>query len=268
MQDHFQFFLPQSNGLKSLVSNFFYIRSSEEAYLREQIVLPYPQLTLGFFLKSPFEVKKKANERVYVYHTVFSMIRGDKVSIHPLSDEIEIIGVNLKPFALRAFTQAYAYTFEWHVGPRRIFKEDLAALYQELLEKDDLQEKLIMLEQFLLNSIIGMPEPLLVHALDIIHTARVMPSVQELAVLLKVNDRTVRNHFQQEIGICPSEYLQLVRVHAALNDLRNSSKEQADIFFDNNYFDQAHFIHAFKRVADMSPRKFQKKIAAFQYLQF
>jgi hypothetical protein len=71
MRDHFQFFTPTSAGLRSLVSNFFYIRSSDPAFLQEQMVLPYPQLTLGFFLKSPFEVSKSKQDQTVVqnYHT-------------------------------------------------------------------------------------------------------------------------------------------------------------------------------------------------------
>jgi AraC-like DNA-binding protein len=270
MRDHFQFFTPTSAGLRSLVSNFFYIRSSDPAFLQEQMVLPYPQLTLGFFLKSPFEVSKSKQDQTVVQNYVFSRISRDKVTILPLSDEVEIIGANLKPFALRAFTDRRADQMYWHEDPRLIFNQDTERLFQYLKASHGLQEKVARLEDYLAKSILALPDPVMVKAVELIHqkSSESAMSVKNMAKILSISDRTLRNHFRKEIGISPVEYLRLVRVHAAVNDMKTPEKEQADIYFDNNYFDQAHFIHDFRRIADISPKKFQKKMAAFRYLQF
>ena len=71
MQDNFQFFQPGAQGLRSLISKFFYIRSSSPDFLQEQMVLPYPQLTLGFFLKSHFAVSKSKLDQTLVQKYVF-----------------------------------------------------------------------------------------------------------------------------------------------------------------------------------------------------
>jgi len=270
MQDHFQFYTPTSAGIRSLVSNFFYIRSSDPSFLREQMVLPYPQLTLGFFLKSPFQVKKGNGEQTIVRKYVFSRLSKDKVTIRPLSDEIEILGVNLKPFALRTFTHLRADQLEWHEDPQRLFQKNVDQLYQEILLPGAIQERVNLLEDFLTKSVVNLPDPVTVRALEIIHQNIFGDalSVKKLAEALNISDRSLRNHFSKEIGLSPVDYLQLVRLHSAVNDMKGPLKKQADIYFDNNFFDQAHFIHAFKRIAEISPKKFQKQIAAFRYLQF
>jgi AraC-like DNA-binding protein len=270
MQDSFQFFSPSSVGLRSLVTNLFYIRSSDPAYLQEQMVLPYPQLTLGFFLKSHFEVSKSRQDQTLVQKYVFSRISKDKVMIRPLTDEIEIIGANLKPFALRAFTARRADQLDWYEDPKVIFQQDADEILKQLKAPIELEKKVELLEQFITRSIINLPDSLMVKAFEIIHqpSAADTNSVGSLAESLKINDRTLRNHFKKEIGISPVAYLQLLRVHQAVHDMKKPLKNQADIYFDNNYFDQAHFIHEFKKIADMSPARFQKQIEAFRYLQF
>ncbi len=270
MQDGFQFFQPKQEVLNSLISNFFYIRSSDPAFLQEQMVLPYPQLTLGFFLKSPFEVKKSQQDQTIVQKYVFSRISKDKVTIRPLSDEVEIIGANLKPFALRAFTERRADELDWYEDPNAIFQQDAEELHHQLKASLALGEKVKLLEQFITKSIINLPDPLMVKALEMIHqnSEANAISVGKLAKSLKISDRTLRNHFKREIGISPVEYLQLLRLHTAVHDMKKPQKNQADIYFDNNYFDQAHFIHEFKKITDMSPGKFQKHMDAFRYLQF
>ena len=270
MHDHFQFFTPTSAGLHSLVSNFFYILSRDPSFLQEQMILPYPQLTLGFFLKSRFEVKKGEGDQAIVQKYVFSRLSQDKVTIRPLSDEIEILGVNLKPFALRAFTHLRANELDWHEVPQRIFQENVDQLYLEILSTSVLEERVKLLEKFLSKSVVGLPDPIVVRAVEMIHQDSKGEGLQvkKLAEALGISDRSLRNHFSKEIGLSPVEYLRLVRVHGAVNDMKGSPKKQSDIYFDHNYFDQAHFIHEFKRIAEISPKKFQKKIAAFRYLQF
>lgn len=88
------------------------------------------------------------------------------------------------------------------------------------------------------------------------------------ALAINVSDRTIRNHFYEYIGCSPKEYLRIVKLKQVAYELKHSQKSLTHIAYENNYFDQAHFIHEIKDITGQSPNELRKKIPNFRFLQF
>ena len=71
--------------------------------------------------------------------------------------------------------------------------------------------------------------------------------------------------FKEQVGLTPHIY----QLHLRLNEARKMlmrGQPLADVAYSLNFTDQAHFIHTFRRYAELSPKKYQRKLRNF--LQF
>jgi len=90
----------------------------------------------------------------------------------------------------------------------------------------------------------------------------------ELSNQLDVSDRTIRNQFYDCIGCSPKEFIRLVKMKQVAFQMKHSKSSLTNIANDNDYFDQAHFIHEVKSITGYSPNQLRKKIPNFRFLQF
>lgn len=69
--------------------------------------------------------------------------------------------------------------------------------------------------------------------------------------------RQLERKFAQQIGLSPKQLGKVIRLQAALKMLINNKDEKLSaIAYDNEYYDQAHFIRDFKEFTGTNPKKF------------
>jgi len=69
--------------------------------------------------------------------------------------------------------------------------------------------------------------------------------------------RQLERHFKKQIGISPKQLGKVIRLQASLNLLLNKKSETlTDIAYENEYFDQNHFIKDFKELVGVTPKEF------------
>lgn len=74
---------------------------------------------------------------------------------------------------------------------------------------------------------------------------------------LNISERSLGRYFKQHIGIAPKLYARINRFQSALENLRkNKLSRLTDIGYQNDYFDQSHFIREFREFAGTSPKYF------------
>jgi AraC-like DNA-binding protein len=84
-------------------------------------------------------------------------------------------------------------------------------------------------------------------------------SVQKLAAQSGVSIRLLQKKFKQALGLSPKEYLNILRLREAVDQLAfpdDTSSSGTGIALEGNYYDQAHFIHSFKKRIRTTPKKF------------
>jgi len=69
--------------------------------------------------------------------------------------------------------------------------------------------------------------------------------------------RQLERHFKKQIGISPKQLSKVIRLQAALHMMLNQKSETlTDIAYENEYFDQNHFIKDFKDLVGLTPKEF------------
>lgn len=69
--------------------------------------------------------------------------------------------------------------------------------------------------------------------------------------------RQLERHFKKQIGISPKQLGKAIRLQATLQLLLNKKSETlTNIAYENEYFDQNHFIKDFKELVGITPKEF------------
>jgi AraC-like DNA-binding protein len=93
-----------------------------------------------------------------------------------------------------------------------------------------------------------------------LHTAMLadptITRVEHLCALAGYSQRTLQRLFREYVGVTPKWVLQRIRLHEAAERMAAGEHDWASLALDLGYFDQAHFIKAFKAVVGRSPAEY------------
>ena len=77
--------------------------------------------------------------------------------------------------------------------------------------------------------------------------------VDQLCSLAGYSKRTLQRLFREYVGVSPKWVLQRIRLHEAADRMADGEGDWAGLAIELGYFDQAHFIKAFKAAIGRSP---------------
>jgi AraC-like DNA-binding protein len=74
--------------------------------------------------------------------------------------------------------------------------------------------------------------------------------------------------FRQQVGVLPKQYLRIMRFQNVVNTMENNeSLPWRDVALESGYYDQAHFIHDFKRFSGFTPSEYiRRKTSTRNYI--
>jgi AraC-like DNA-binding protein len=92
-------------------------------------------------------------------------------------------------------------------------------------------------------------------------------TVDELARYLDLSYKSIYRKFYNNIGMCPKNYLRIIRFNRACRLLTQFPNiNWGELVYRCGYYDQAHFIKEFKTIMKESPSHFMKTSGGFFYL--
>lgn len=84
--------------------------------------------------------------------------------------------------------------------------------------------------------------------------------IDEISSKIFISKRQLEREFKNKIGISPKHYLRITRINEVVRFLNsNQSFDLTSVAYHCGYFDQAHFIHDFKRITGQKPSIFFKE---------
>jgi AraC-like DNA-binding protein len=98
---------------------------------------------------------------------------------------------------------------------------------------------------------------LIVKAVTLIYGSRGSMRIKELLQQLHISQSAFEKRFRKLVGTTPKKFASIVRFNTVLKDL-GKEKSLTEICYDNNFFDQAHFIKDFKQYTGDSPENFKR----------
>ncbi len=244
-----------SEKLKSYIKHYVI---SENELESEYSVFPSSGLVIGFQYKGKLSTLAKSREN-----------QLSPAGISGLTDSYKIfkntanIGTVLVYFTETGFThfasQPANELFNLNISLDNIFdKNETAKTEDKLGLATTDSERVKIVEQFLLSQLKDIEtDKLIVEAVKLIYETKGAIRIKELNEKMFISQSPFEKRFRKVVGTSAKKFASIIRFNTVLSNL-DETKSLADICYENNFFDQAHFIKDFKKYTGSTPDNFKR----------
>jgi AraC-like DNA-binding protein len=141
----------------------------------------------------------------------------------------------------------------------KLFGEEGTVIGENILNTKDTTERIKLIETFLLKCLTDKRtiDFVVKSTIETILEANGTFTVNEFSQKMNINRRQLTRKFSSAIGLSPKQLSKTVRIQAALKTLlAKEVTSLTDLAYENEYFDQAHFIKEFKEFTGITPKEF------------
>ena len=115
-----------------------------------------------------------------------------------------------------------------------------------------------IVERFLVSQLKDIhTDKLIVEAVKLIYQTKGTIRIKELNEKLFISQCPFEKRFRKVVGTTAKKFASIVRFNSVLDNL-NHIKSLTEICYENNFFDQAHFIKYFKHFTGDTPENFKR----------
>ncbi|PAC32419.1 helix-turn-helix domain-containing protein [Flectobacillus sp. BAB-3569] len=247
----FEIFQP-SDTLKPYIKQFVVSEMEDES---EYKVLPSLGIVVGFQYKGSLAIIQESQASTLLSAGITGIV--DSYKVFKNSPKIGTLLVFFTEIGLAHFTKHPANElFNLSIGLEYIFKKSLVDEIQDRLSsvQTDIQRVQIV-EQFFITQLQHIQtDKLIVESVRMIYQSKGSIRVKELNERLNISASPFEKRFRKLVGISPKKFASIVRFNVVLNAL-GEAKSLSEICYENNFFDQAHFIKDFKQFTGETPDK-------------
>lgn len=244
-----------ANPLKPYIKYFVV---SENELENEYKVFPAAGLVMGFQYKGKLAVIKESKENPLAAAGITGITDGYRIFKN--SAGIGTILVYFTETGFTHFTSHPAHTlFNVSLSLDDVFDKKLVAEVEDKLANAVTDKQRIkIVERFLVSQLKHMEtDKLVAEAVKLIYQSKGTVRIKELNEKLFISPSPFEKRFRKVVGTTAKKFASIVRFNAVLDNLENS-KSLIDICYENNFFDQAHFIKDFKHFTGDSPENFRR----------
>lgn len=139
-----------------------------------------------------------------------------------------------------------------------IAQDDLALLEEQLAESASNQQRIIIVEQFLIKHIENhKQDQLILSALQKVRLSKGQIKIKELADAHYISQDAFEKRFRRVVGTSPKQFSTIIKIKSIVDSkVPNSSLSQMAL--EAGYFDQPHFNKEFKLFTGLNPTDFFK----------
>lgn len=128
-----------------------------------------------------------------------------------------------------------------------------------MLKTKTISDRINCIETFLFNQLksTDVVDHIVQSTIETILTANGQFSIGELSKQNQINRRQLVRKFSSDIGLSPKQLSKTIRLQSTLKKmLNNQVSGLTALAYDNQYYDQAHFIKEFKEFTGLTPKEF------------
>jgi AraC-like DNA-binding protein len=218
--------------------------------------------SIVFNYAAPYYLQNKKYERLDVPSQFLS---GQNIYSYKLflENRIGMAGIVFKPAALATIFDLpiYEYTEE-RIDLYKVFRKEVIDHYASKIRESEEEEKVKWLEDFIMAEFsIRRPKPDYIdYAANFIVEHNGMVQVGDLLKDSCMSRRTFERKFFQKVGLSPKYYARIRRIGHLLNGVAGNKKvDWAQLFYDCEFYDQAHFIKDFEEFTGRTPQQYLKE---------
>ncbi|CAM1344502.1 DUF6597 domain-containing transcriptional factor [Tenacibaculum amylolyticum] len=145
---------------------------------------------------------------------------------------------------------------------KKLFGKEGEKLEQDILEAKTTSQRINIADTFLLGLLKSkkVKDRIVKSTIKTISQYKGLLSVNELSNQANLNRRVLARKFSSNVGLSPKQLSKIIRLQTALRSLlHNEKKSLIDLTYENEYFDQSHFIKDFKEFTGMTPKEFYRE---------
>lgn len=154
-----------------------------------------------------------------------------------------------------------------------VFGRSFCDLREQLLDALSVERMFQLVEKFLLRQfqnihLTDSPTKCIEYAVSSILHRPDLRCLRQLSDEIGYSQKHFIDLFQQQVGVTPKQYLKIIRFQKAICAIENQKRMHwSQVALESGYYDQAHFIHDFKRFSGFTPNEYMKrKAAALNYV--
>lgn len=235
-----------------------YFVVSENELENEYKVFPSSGLVIGFQYKGQLVTIKNNTESKLTSAGITGITDGYKIFKN--SNNIGSILVYFTEIGFIHFTSHPANElFNLSLSLDDIFdKNKVTEIEEKLAFATSDKNRIKIVEQFLLSQLRDIKtDKLIVEAVKLIYQSNGTIRIKELNEKLCISQSPFEKRFRKVVGTSAKKFASIVRFNKILDNL-NESKTLTEICYENNFFDQAHFIKDFKQFTGDTPENFKR----------
>ncbi|TAF31529.1 MAG: AraC family transcriptional regulator [Cytophagales bacterium] len=141
----------------------------------------------------------------------------------------------------------------------QLFGEEGVEIGEKILNAQDTNERIYLIEAFLLKRLADKSaiDFVVKATIETILEANGKFTVQEFSQKMNINRRQLTRKISSAIGLSPKQLAKTIRIQTALKALlAKNTTSLTSLAYENDYFDQAHFIKDFKEFTGITPKDF------------
>lgn len=246
-----------TDRLKSYIK--YYVVSENELE-NEYKVFPLSGLVIGFQYKGQLATIKKNTENKLTSAGITGITDG-----YTIFKNSAATGTILVYFTEIGFTHFASHPanelFNLSVSLESIFdRKTVTEVEEKLAIATTDKQRIKVVEQFLVAQLKDIKtDKLIVEAVKLIYQSNGAIRIKELNQKLFISQSPFEKRFRKVVGTTAKKFASIVRFNKILDNL-NNTKSLTEICYENNFFDQAHFIKDFKQFTGNTPENFKRSL--------
>ena len=213
-----------------------------------------------FCPKDSMVIRVQENKKSFLQPRCFLIGQLTKPYIVEPVGKTDTFVIRFQPNGFLPFTNISSKEMENKpISLKTIFGEKGEKLELEILNAKTTQQRIDIAELFLFELLNSREviDRIVKSAVETITEYRGQLSVTELSNQANLTRKTLTRKFSSNVGLSPKQLSKIIRLQATLKQfLQDEKMKLTDLAYENEYFDQAHFIKDFKEFTGITPKEF------------
>lgn len=168
-----------------------------------------------------------------------------------------VLGIRFQPVGISKFVRFHSQDTGSYMLPLYEFLQRDDSVLKNVMSEIPFLEKCNYLESFLVRNLIesSTSMDLTFHIANYIISKKGQVSIDQLSKEFFYSPRYINRLFNDNVGISPKHFSEIIQVQNVLSNVQNSSAPLADIAMESGYYDQSHMNHIIKKLLHTTSSK-------------
>lgn len=256
---NYQTFKPRPN-LMPIVKCFWTLEVPAQKNPQRQIILPDGCVDMCFILGD--DIKRYTSDDDFVIQPR-QMLLGQitkRFFIEPTGN-VNTFAIRFYPYGFVNFIDVpFNELVNKETSLNKLFGDEKAErLSQKIIQANTTNDRIDIVEKFLIGELHNKAtiDNIVKSTIDTMFLVKGSKSVNAILKDDLTKRRQLERKFIKQIGLSPKQLSKIIRLQATLQLLLNQTKGTlTSIAYENEYYDQAHFIKDFKEFTGITPKQF------------